>query len=398
MIAYTHYRSDPRVIRAAEAALSAGYQVDFLALRQPKDPPVEMVRGVKVWHLDQLRYRGGKHFQYLFAYLMFFWRCFWKSTALHFKHRYQVIHVNNMPDFLVFSTLIPRIFGAKVILDIHDPMPNTFSSKFRGGEKGFFFRILLWQELLSAWYSSRTVTVHDPVKYGVLVKHGLAAESIHVVANFPDTELFACRDSYPTDGPVRLVFHGTILERSGLRSLVLALAQVKQRDQIRAKIIGEGDFSATLHQLIAELGLQDMVEFDNKIYPVHEIPKRIADCNVGVIPLVISSITNHALPLKLLEYIAMGLPVLSVRSAAINHYFNDDDCLFYDWDKPESLAALLDRIAVDRELLIKYHRRSVALRERFAWSVEKAKYIAMLYELSGIPASQPAPAAALTSR
>ena len=216
MIAYTNYEIDPRVIREAQAAADAGFEVDFLALRRTGDPPVEDLRGVRVFHLAQSRYRGGGHFQYLMAYLTFFLRCFARTNSLFLKRRYRVIHVNNMPDFLVFCTVIPKIFGAKIVLDIHDPMPNTFASKFRGGERGFFFRLLLWQELLSVRYSDRVLTVHDPVKYEVLVKHGLAPESIHVIANFPDGDLFTCPKAYHLNGQVRLVFHGTIVERSGL--------------------------------------------------------------------------------------------------------------------------------------------------------------------------------------
>lgn len=286
-----------------------------------------------------------------------------------------------MPDFLVFSTIIPKLLGTKVLLDIHDPMPNTFASKFKVGESGFLFQILRWQELLSARYSDRVITVHEPVKHGVLVKHGLPPESIHVVANFPDTNLFLLPKSFQVDGMIRLVFHGTILERYGLRNLIIALTKIHRRDKIRVKIIGEGDFSIELKRLINDYALSDVVEFDNHHYPVHEIPSRIASCNLGIIPLEISSITNYALPLKLVEYIALGLPVISVRSAAINYYFNEEDCLFYDWDDTDSLAQLLDRLASNPELLLRYHHRSIALREKFSWDTEKQKYVALLNDL-----------------
>ena len=164
MIAYTYYQSDPRVIREAEAALTAGFAVDFLALRRAGDPPIQYLRGVRIFHLAQARYRGGGHLRYLIAYLLFFLRCFLKTTSLFMKRRYRIIHVSNMPDFLVFSTLIAKLFGAKVVLDIHDPMPTVFVSKFRTGERSLAYHILLWQELLSARYANRVLTVNDPVR------------------------------------------------------------------------------------------------------------------------------------------------------------------------------------------------------------------------------------------
>lgn len=384
MIAYSYYESDPRVIREAEAALEGGFDVDFFALRRPGTSPTEFVRGVRLIRLNQAKYRGAGHIRYFMEYVKFFLKCFIKTTTLFFERRYSIIHVNNMPDFLVFSTIVPRLFGAKVILDIHDPMPNTFASKFRGRERGFFYRLLLWQERLSAAYCNRVTTVHHPVKDGILMKHGLAPDSIDVIANFADEKLFPLRKTFSTEGKIRLVFHGTILERSGLRLLMAALSEVRHKDRISLKIIGEGDFSQTLKEMIASLKLESVVDFENRSYPVHSIPERIQDCNVGLVPLEISSVTNYALPLKLLEYISLGLPVVSVRSSAISYYFSEEDCLFFDWNDPSSLSIVLDRLAENPDLLTRYRERSVAIRGRFAWSREKDKYIALLRELAGV--------------
>ncbi len=394
MVAYTDYASDPRVIREAEAALSAGFAVDFLALRRQGDRNIELVRGVRVFHLNQRRYRGGGHVNYLFAYLQFFVRCFFKATWLFFKNRYAVIHVNNMPDFLVFCSLIPKICGAKIILDIHDPMPNTFASKFGENHYGFFYHLLLWQERLSAWYADKTLTVHEPVKHGILVKHGLNPDSIQVVANFADDELFPLQDSYSIDGKLRLVFHGTILERYGLGNVVLAVSRLKRRENISVRIIGEGDFSTELSKMIAALGLHETVHFLNCVYPLPEIPLLISDCNLGLVPLEMSSATNYGLPLKLLEYTSLGLPSLTIRNAAISYYFGQDDCLFYDPEDADSLRRVFESLADNPEILLRYRQRAIALREKFRWSVEKQKYISILHELCNEPGVTPVAATA----
>lgn len=383
MIAYTNYHTDPRVIREAEAAAGAGFEVDFLALRRGEEPQEEWVRGVRVIHLNQVRYRGSGVLRYLYSYLQFFIRCFFKTASLHLARRYSVVHVNNMPDFFVFCALIPKLMGAKVILDIHDPMPNTFASKFKSGERGFFFKLLLWQERMSAAFADQVLTVHDPVKQHILVKqHRLPDSSIEVIANFADDELFSVRASERCDETVRLVFHGTILERYGLRNAMLALAGMRHRDRVNVKIIGEGDFSDELSRLIDTLDLGGTVQFDNRMYPLEQIPTMLADRNLGLVPLQISSITEYAIPLKLLEYLCMGIPSVTVRNVAIGYYFGDDDCLFFDPSDPESLRRILDRVASEPALLGQYRDRALALRPKFLWSKEKEKYIALLRKLS----------------
>lgn len=383
MIAYTNYATDPRVIREAEAALAAGFDVDFIALRRGGEPAVEDVRGVRLIHLNQERYRGGSGLFYVLSYLEFFLRCLLRTSMLFQSRRYRVVHVNNMPDFFVFCAVLPKLFGARVVLDIHDPMPDTFASKFRSQENGAVYRLLLLQERVSAWFADQIVTVHEPVKDNVLVaKHGMRAESIEVIANFADDDLFRLQARTEHSGPLRLVFHGTILERYGLRIAMEAIAAMKHRDSIRVRLIGEGDYADRLKALISELGLDEIVEFRNRMYPLREIPALLADCDVGLVPLEISSITNFALPLKLLEYTSLGLPCVTVRNVAICHYFSDKDCMFYDPLHPETFTAALDNLIEHPELLRACRERVLKIRGSLVWSRERQRYGEMLSRLA----------------
>jgi glycosyltransferase involved in cell wall biosynthesis len=378
MVAYTNYESDARVIREAEAAVAAGYKVDFLALRKPGEPAAQMIRGVRLLRARQTRYRGAGHVLYMLAYLQFFARCFFRITFTYWSRRYTVIHVNNMPDFLVFCTVIPKLFGTRVVLDIHDPMPNTFASKFKRGERGIFYRLLLLQEKLSAWYADQVITVHEPVKEGILAKHGLKPETIEVIANFPDDNLFRPTEYPPFGGQIRLVYHGTILERSGLRTLAIALSKVRNRERLLIRLIGEGDFSADLKRMIREFDLGGSVDFVNRSFSHYDIPRMVADCHCGLVPLDISSATNFALPLKLVEYVCMGIPVITVRNAAIRYYFGDEDCLYFRAGDADSLRAALERVAARPEVLLAYRERVMRLRDRFSWAQQKDKYVQIL--------------------
>ena len=126
-------------------------------------------------------------------------------------------------------------------------MPETFDAKFTvGGTRTRVGRILLLLERASVAFADRTITVSEPIKHGVLLSHGYRPEAIGVIANLADDTLFTPRPYPPIDGRIRFVFHGTILERYGLRTLIEAVANVRHRDRIHVTIIGEGDFSAAL--------------------------------------------------------------------------------------------------------------------------------------------------------
>jgi glycosyltransferase involved in cell wall biosynthesis len=398
MIAYTNYESDPRVIREAEAAVEGGFEVDFIALRRPGQPAEEMVRGVRVLRLPQERYRGGSHAQYLLSYVQFFLRCVLVSMCLFVRRRYDVVHVNNMPDVLIWSVAPLKLLGAKLVLDIHDPMPETFGAKFASGGRSGLFNLLLLSERISVWLADRTITVSEPVKTGVLLKHGYSADAVGVIANFADDDLFQLRPYPGAEEKIRFVFHGTILERNGLGILVKALALVRNRSRIEVRIIGEGDFSATLSALISQGNLEKVIDFRNRVYPLTEIPALLSDCHVGLIPLRLSTVADYALPLKLVEYTCMGLPSITVRNAAIDYYFQPDECMFFDAGDVQALARWIDHAVEAPDDLAARRERLLRARERVLWSGEKKKYIAMLKELAGQAWPQQQHAAATPER
>ncbi len=399
MLAYTNYESDPRVVRAAEAAREAKFAVDVIALRRAGQAPVETVRGVRVFRVAQRRYRGRSRLRYLLAYLAFALRCAVRSTALFATQRYAVVHVNNMPDSLVFSVIALKFLGTRIILDIHDPMPETFDAKFApGGTRTLMGRLLLLLERASVACADRTITVSEPVKHGILLSHGYRPGAIGVITNLADDVLFTPRPYPPFDGRLRFVFHGTILERYGLRTLIEAVAKMRHRDRIHVAIIGDGDFSAALFDLIRSHDVGDVVDFVNRVYPVQDIPGLLAGCHAGVVPLNMSHLADFALPLKLLEYTCLGLPSITVRNAAIAHYWRPDECIYFTAGDAMQLASLLDILAETPGRLLEYRERLAAARNRFLWSNEKTRYVAMLDDLADHHPHREAPLTEATQR
>jgi glycosyltransferase involved in cell wall biosynthesis len=390
MMAYTNYETDARVIRAAEAALKGGFSVDVLSLRREGQLPIEGIRGIRVIRLGQEKHRGSSHLKYLLSYLEFFIRCLITSTRLFAAKRYKAIHVHNMPDMLVFAAIIPKFLGSKVILDIHDPMPETYGSKFGNVGHSLVGRFLLLLEKLSVAFANATLTVSEPLKRGILIKHGYLPEAIDVIANFADDQIFRPMAYPPVKEKVRFVFHGTILERYGLRTLVDAVCLVRSRNKIHIKIIGEGDFSTTFASLVKSHQVGDVIEFINHVYPVHEIPGILSDCHVGLVPLDISASTvaNFALPLKLVEYTCLGMPTVTVRNAAIEYYLRPDECMYFDSGDARGLAQILDAIAMNPDCLVAYSEKVRVARERMLWTKERERYITMLRKLTGVNIGQ----------
>src|SRR5262245_38971546 len=131
MVAYTFYESDNRVRRYAESLAQRGDRVDAIVIGRPGQASYEVIHGVHV-HRIQNRVIGERGpLSYLVKLLLFFIRSGVFVASRHLADPYHVIHVHSVPDFQVFAALLPRLTGAKIILDIHDIVPELYASKFQ---------------------------------------------------------------------------------------------------------------------------------------------------------------------------------------------------------------------------------------------------------------------------
>ncbi len=381
MIAYTNYSTDARVIKEAETGIKNGFQVDFIALKEGEKTLTEKINGVNVIKINQYQYRGKSYIRHLLSYMNFFIRCIIKTTILHIKNKYKIIHVNNMPDFLVFCAIVPKLFGSKIILDIHDPMPAILLTNSKSKSKKIRYKLLLFQEKVSSRFADSIITVHEPIKKDILIKDGIPANKITVITNFADDSLFTTNGSYTLNSQLKLISHGTISDRIALEDILKAIKNTNNMHKLRFKIIGKGSFGNQLKRLINELNLEGIVDYEDKFYEYKELPDIIKTYHIGIASYVRSVATDYMLPVKMLEYILLGIPFITIPNKAIKYFLKGDECFFYDPVNISSLTNLFNDIIRNPCSILEKRERLIAIREKFLWSNEQRKYANHLYHL-----------------
>ena len=134
IVRHGYFPADIRVRKEALALFDAGNLVDIICLRQDNEKKEEIYKGLHIYRIPVKRRRVGIS-RYLFEYIFFFFLATFKLCALYLKKRYDFIQVNTLPDFLVFVTIVPKLFGAKIILDLHEPSPELFRVLFGDNKK-----------------------------------------------------------------------------------------------------------------------------------------------------------------------------------------------------------------------------------------------------------------------
>jgi glycosyltransferase involved in cell wall biosynthesis len=383
MVAYTNYRRDPRVKREAEALVEAGHRVVFLARRQSGEPNRETVGGVEIIKTIALKSKCTSFAEYMLDYLIFF--AMVNIHLLLHPFRYRLIHVNNMPDFLVLATWLPRLLGRPVIHDVHDLMPELYVEKFDSGDAHWIVRALKLQERWAGKFASAVLTVEERLK-DILSGRGIPRSKINVLMNLPDQRIFAPRGTLPRksdDAPFVLVYHGTLARRLGLDIAIMAVDKARAAvPRLELRIIGAGEERSRLIELRDRLGLRDVVSFSEGFVPVEQIPGLINDADVGLIPLRISGGTDIMLPTKLLEYVFVGIPCIAPKTGTIARYFDEQMVEFFEPENAGSLADAIIRLYRDST---RRSRLAAEATRRFAntytWTEHKKIYMTLVARL-----------------
>jgi glycosyltransferase involved in cell wall biosynthesis len=345
-ITFDWYPFDPRVRRLAEAAADAGDAVDVICIRQPGEKRFEIYNGVRIYRMPMGRGFGRSLPMTILAWCWFMVLAGAVVSWLHLKRGYQVIHVHNMPDFLVFATLFPRLFGAKIILDVQDVSPELMAAKAGGRKRKLILRLAIWQERISTRYAHHVVTVGWPFEE-LLLQRGVPKKKLSILINSADPKMFPAARRQPApsdvspDGPFILMYHGTLAERNGLDTAIRALALARQKaPNLRLDIKGRGESKPVLMQLAEELGVADAVVFSDPC-PSDEIVDFVVHGDVGLIPYRCDGFAELVLPTKAYEFAWMQRPMIASDTRGIRSMFRPESLILCDPTSPESFAAAI---------------------------------------------------------
>ena len=339
IVVHSYYLRDTRPRRLATTLTDAGWTVDVVCARDEGESRAETVNGVRIHRLPARRRRGGKG-RYAFEYVSFTLMSLAKVTRLWLRRRHRAVYVIGIPNFLVFSALVPRMGGARVLLDMRDPLPEFFEAKYHLSETHPLVRGLLAEERISARFASQVVTVHHTM--AALYERSVAPAKIGVVMNAPDPRVFAVESGarrHPLDRT--MLYAGTVASRYGVDLAVRALAML--RDEIpalRLRVVGDGDLVQELRAIAGAEHIEDRVSFDGPV-PLEAIPRIVQESWIGVQPNRDDPLMRYSLSTKVLEWCLLGLPVVAGETRPLLELFTKDELLFH---APEDLEAMCDRI------------------------------------------------------
>jgi glycosyltransferase involved in cell wall biosynthesis len=379
IVRHNYYPEEAHVRRDAETLVKHGYDVDVVCLKKRSEKSRESVRGVNIYRLPVEHHRQGM-LRYIFEYSAFLFMAFWVLGWLSLRKRYKVVEVVSMPEVLVFTTLFPKLLGAKVVLYMFDHSPETFSGMFGYSPAHPIIRIMHLISKVCLGLADHAIAC----TFGSLELTKSRTSSISkitLVLNVPDESVFI-NPSLPSKSPNTfcLITHGSILEKYGIQTMIKAVPLLTNDiAELKVLIVGEGEYRPCLEELARSLNVSDRVHFTGLV-PFEEVSSYIAQADIGIVPTILPMFPN-----KLFEYLAMGKPVVAANSLlkeAVKAHFDNGALMVYETDNERDLARCVLELYRNPEKRATLAASGSAAYQKFRWDTMKYEYLKVFDKLA----------------
>ncbi len=391
MITHSFYETDNRVTRYAEALAARGDEVDVVALRRsPEVARSENIEGVAV-HRLQNRFGKNERNQLAFVWplIRFLGVSSWWITRQHARRRYDLLHVHNMPDFLVFAAWYPRLTRTPIILDIHDIVPEFYASKFRQGRTSASTALLRLVERQSARFANHVIVSNHLWLDKYAARTGTTGKC-SVLINHVDSRVFQPQPRTRHDGKIVILFPGGLQWHQGLDIALRAFTQVsRELPQAEFHIYGEGNMKSALVTLARDLGFNGRVKFFEPVR-VKDVACIMANADLGIVPKRADSFGNEAYSTKIMEFMSLGVPVVVSKTRIDQYYFNDSVVRFFESGNSTALAQAMLDVLRDPDLRQRMVSNATAYSRENSWVRRKAEYLEIV---DGLTRCEPTPVA-----
>jgi len=181
-----------------------------------------------------------------------------------------------------------------------------------------------------------------------------------------------------------IVYHGTLSKRLGVDLAIQAVARlINQIPSLKFYIIGIGDDMDEFIKLSSALGLSDKVIFSKRMIPLEDLTKALEGMDLGVISNRKNVATDLMLPVKMLEYVYLGIPVVTPRLKGIQYYFTDEMVTYFEPDDIDTLVSSILELYGNKDIMGGKRQAARTFLDTYGWDKHRCAFIDFYNSLSG---------------
>ena len=290
---------------------------------------------------------------------------YWTQKEIISYSRQAYKHIKKMKEQTQYD-LIHAFFGipcGAIAYSFRKESPYIVSlrgSDVPGFNERFSFQYIFLKPFIRrVWRNAAAVIANSGGLKELALKTDRAAK-IGIIYNGVNIEDFAQRDNRENEHIVILTV-ARLIKRKGIDDLIRAVpAIVKGHQNIKVKIIGEGNMGAELKALAEKLKVSEYIEFLGYV-PHNEISNYYSTSDVFVLPS-----RNEGMSNTVLEAMASGLPVITTDTGGTRELIDGNGIIVPSEDSDVISEAVL-RLINDHKLRVSRGMKSRKIAENMSW-------------------------------
>lgn len=381
---YEEFPRDPRVRRYVNALNEAGIYCIIICSKKKRDKIFEESNGNHVYRIPVAKLRQSFLITFI-EYTLFTFISSILVSYLGIKYRFKIIHVHTLPDSLIFAAVFNKLFGAKLILDLHELFPELFTARKPNLGNSVWVKIIKFGEKIAIKFADEVITIHDNAR-DVFVKRNKGIDNkIHVIMNGVDPNEFQETNLSPTDKFV-IIYNGTINKILNLTMVIEALAVLKNKmpagdfAKVVFKLYGDGPSVDDILALAEKLGVRDKVEYKGFIAP-DEMRKEVLKSNVLVLPPLKNIYSDLFYTIKLVETIYLKITVIATRLNTYTRYYREESLFYFDSGNLGELTERISEVFYNKDLVSQKVENAFDDYQKVRWEIMKERYMEIINSL-----------------
>ena len=339
-------------------------------------PTEDMIEGARVTRISQ------DLSQNFLARATHFGKAVFNHLVLH--PDYDVVHYRNIWDGLTIAQNKKR-FGYKTLFEVNGLPSIELKYHYPGIDSDLLTKIK--EQEIATLHLSDAIICPSNVTRDYIASLGLPLRLVTVIPNGVSPSDFSASPLPSREGRIpTLLYIGTLADWQGLDVMIKALPKILEKHDVRLRIVGRGRSRQrkVLSKQIRKTGVEGSVIVQPAV-PHHEIPALIAEADICVAPLGFNdrNVTQGACPIKVLEYMAGGRPLLASNLPIVRELAREDmDALLFSPNDPDDFAkqalTLLDDFELSKRLADSASERALT---KFTWHESQKKLLKVYQKL-----------------
>jgi glycosyltransferase involved in cell wall biosynthesis len=381
-ISFSEFPADGRIKRYVHALVNEGFYVVVLCKSDPFHDKTESRENLFIRRLSVEKKRGN-YISRTIEYIFFFvWAAFW-AFVYFFKFKIRIYHTHTLPDFVSLTALLPRFFGAKVILDLHEFTPEILIIRKNITAKHWLVRLSKIVEKLSVKCANELITIHEGVVelIGTRNKRDMTA-----IINGVEEDEFAGFEKVKTD-EFNIVYNGTINDSINLEDVIYALNLIRERmpesefKKIKFNLYGTGPVLKFLLDEAAKYKLENSVIYHGKI-PFDKMIKALGKMDLCVLAFHRTFGADLSYPIKVPEIINLKIPLIIPRLNTMLRFYPEECFFYFEAASVEDLAKQILLVKNNTVLAEEKSINALKAYEKISWeNVMRPRYLNLINKL-----------------